>query len=383
MTQAGQNQRSEQGKTAPADWESGPEAFFKAWHKSIAASAESWKKLWTELPAPASPAEWAERWAELWRKPAEATADANTDGIGPQLFNRLINAGSVYLTVVSFWEKAIPALLTNATGLPDSKKIEALNEQWLKHYKEVMKALWGAQPTAEQSEIIDSVGRMLKLQTDLFSKFGAPMLDDLKAVSEKIPAVLQGDRQKMLEILGIFRDDYDKTAGKIFNMPAMGYFSQFQQRFNQLVDSYIRYRNALNEYFTLLYQTGIKGAEKVVGRIDDFRSDDWTTKEAAHKFYRAWMTINEETFHDLFVSPQFIAMLNEVLTRGLLFRKSMDEFYDKLVENSPLPNRRDMDEVYKSLYELRKELRALKKETDRLKSEIEASATASRVAQKP
>jgi hypothetical protein len=121
---------------------------------------------------------------------------------------------------------------------------------------------------------------------------------------------------------------------------------------------------------TLLYQTGIKGTERVIGKIKELENEDWTSKDSGKKFYRVWLSINEETFHDLFVSAQFTEMLHHVTTKGLLFRKSYDDFFEKILKNTPLPNRRDMDEVYKSLYDLRKELRAIKKEMAKLQASI-------------
>ena len=116
----------------------------------------------------------------------------------------------------------------------------------------------------------------------------------------------------------------------------------------------------------MFYQTGIRAMERVLSRLEEFKDEDWSTPEGVRKFYRLWWTINEDTYHELFLSEEFINLLREVLIRGLLFKKWLDELYDKMVEPLPIPRKKDMDEVYRAIYELKKEVRWQRKALEKL-----------------
>jgi hypothetical protein len=45
------------------------------------------------------------------------------------------------------------------------------------------------------------------------------------------------------------------------------------------------------------------------------------------------------------------------LTRGLLFRKQLDDLSDQIIKFTNLPTKQDMDEIYRTIYDLRKEVR--------------------------
>jgi len=245
--------------------------------------------------------------------------------------------------------------------------MKKVSEKWIEEYQEVMKSLWGPAPSEDRKQIIDSWGAMLKGQVDSFFKFVSPVFENLDKFPEKFSAAAKGDQQGILDLYAILRNDYEQTIGKLFKMPAMGYFKEFQERVYHIIDSYIEFQAVLEEYYSLFYETGMASMQKVMARMSEFKEEDWSNPEGMKKFYRMWLQMNEDAFHDLFLTPSFINLLREVLTRGLQFRKWTEELYDKIIEATPLPSKSDMDEVYKALYDLKKEVRGLKKELDHVK----------------
>ncbi len=68
-------------------------------------------------------------------------------------------------------------------------------------------------------------------------------------------------------------------------------------------------------------------------------------------------TINEEVYQELFRSEEFSKLSREVNSRGLLFRKWIDDVFEQILKFTSLPSKRDMDEIYRTLYDLKKEVR--------------------------
>ena len=354
------------GPTSPARPD-GQNQLWKSWQDAWNQAAEQWQKAWSAGPLQIPAMQYWTRWNEIFMKPFSEIMQQKPEGIGPEVFAKVLNASMIYSKVMEFWQQALAALISIAQGKPDADSLKKVSEKWIEEYQEVMKTVWGAAPSEAQKQMINSLGITLKTQLDAFFNFLSPVFADLDKIPEKIQAATKGEPQGLLDLFSIFRKDYEQTIGKIFRMPAMGYFSALQERANHMVDSYIEFLAVLNEYYSLFYETGGKAMEKIIGRLSEFKDEDWSDPESQKKFYRLWLQMNEDAYHELFLSPQFINLLREVLTRGLEFRKWTDELYDKLIEATPLPSKKDMDEVYHAIYELKKEVRSLQKKLEQAK----------------
>lgn len=372
MSEAKQEKKSEVGKE-PGSIPIWQEELWKGWQAAWQKGLEQWQKMLEQGKKEFPGTELFQSWQEMILKQFQELTKGQALGLGAEVFSKVLNAGAVYTQVLEFWRKAFASLLELETGKLDAEALKQLQEKWLNQYQEVMKTLWGVKPSEAQQEILESWAKMLKTQTDAFWEAITPILKNLEQFPDKLQASAKGDLQGMLDLYALLRKNYEDSIGKVFHLPTMGYFRDIQARINRSIDSYIEYLTTSSQYYSLLYQTGIRGMERVLKRLEEYKDQDWTKPESAKEFYRLWWTINEDTYHELFLSPEFINMLREVLTRGLLLRKFLDELYDKIVEPTPLPSKKDLDEIYRAIYELKKEVRWQRKAIAELRGEKSSS----------
>jgi len=341
------------------------EELFKSWQEAWRKGFENWQKLWEQGAGKFPGTEIFSNWIDFVSQQFQKLSEGAGWGLGAEVFSKMLNASAIYTQVLEFWKNAVvPVALSE--GKFDAEKIKALSDRWLEQYQKVMETLWGAEPETSRAEIAQAYAQMLKSWNDFLWGFISPLIGDINELPERIQRALKGDAKGAIELYGLFRKSYEHTIGKILQMPAMGYFRELQERINKSIDSYVEYLTVLQEYYSLFYQTGIRAMERVLSRLEEFKDEDWSTPEGVRKFYRLWWTINEDTYHELFLSEEFINLLREVLIRGLLFKKWLDELYDKMVEPLPIPRKKDMDEVYRAIYELKKEVRWQRKALEKL-----------------
>jgi hypothetical protein len=77
--------------------------------------------------------------------------------------------------------------------------------------------------------------------------------------------------------------------------------------------------------------------------------------------YQEWMSISDKTFVSLFESEAYSQLMAEVSSLQLKLRKDMEAQVEKQLANLPIATRSEMDEMYKTIYELKKEIRQLEK----------------------
>jgi hypothetical protein len=77
--------------------------------------------------------------------------------------------------------------------------------------------------------------------------------------------------------------------------------------------------------------------------------------------YQEWMSISDKTFVSLFESDNYSQLMAEVSSLQLKLRKDIDTQIEKQMAGLPIATRSEMDEIYKTIYDLKKEIRQLEK----------------------
>lgn len=92
--------------------------------------------------------------------------------------------------------------------------------------------------------------------------------------------------------------------------------------------------------------------------------------------YQEWMSISDKTFVSLFESEAYSQLMAEVSAMQLKLKKDIELQTEKMLVNVPVATRSEMDELYKTIYDLKKEVRQLEKMMELETEEDETAAVA-------
>src|SRR5690606_14187435 len=87
------------------------------------------------------------------------------------------------------------------------------------------------------------------------------------------------------------------------------------------------------------------------------------------------LNIGDKVYVDLFESDAYSKLMAEVSALQLKLRKQMDMQAEKMLSGVPVATRSDLDELYKVIYDLKKEVRQLEKMLDIESEEAPAAKT--------
>ncbi len=335
-------------------WMQWQQDFWKDWMQNASKGMEKFTGLWSGHNGKEF-AGWQENWMKSFTDALSGSVPG--EGLGADVFGRTMEAGKIYTDLLGFWTKVVTPLTQLAPGTPlTAEKIEEMHRQWNEEYGKMMEAMWGSMPEGEVQDTAKSVAGLQKTILDYMWQFYLPLSKNLEEVPEILEKAAKGESGALIEMAGLFRRNYEATMGKALKAPSMGYSREFIDNFNKTLDAYFQFQAAMTEYEALFMQTGQKASEKVFARLSEFRGKE-VSPETFKEFYRVWWTINEDTYQELFMAPVFLNLLQEVLRRGLTFRKVLDSFTDQLIEQTNLPSKKDMDEIYRAIYDLKKEIR--------------------------
>ncbi len=349
---------TEQTKEWMDQWTKMQESLMKEWASALGrmmktpVPPEEWMKV------PFAPGGLYEQWSKSL---SDLVTKREEEGVGRQVYDRITSAVKVYMDLLNFWARAMGTLKSVPTGKPlTAEEISEIRGRWMKNYQELLETLWGKGATADEESLGKALEGTALSASDLTWSLVEPVLKNMAQLPDIVQKISRGDTSAVLDLSGIFAKNYEDTVGRAMIAPSFGYFKQLNEKFGQTLHAYVRFNTAKNAFSTMMYKTGLKAAEKVYQRSTEFIGKE-ATPETFKAFYRLWWTVNEETYHELLRSEEFSAMAKEMITRGLLFRKGFDDLMDHVLRFTNIPGKKDMDEIYKTIQELKREVRNQKR----------------------
>jgi polyhydroxyalkanoate synthase subunit PhaE len=117
-------------------------------------------------------------------------------------------------------------------------------------------------------------------------------------------------------------------------------------------------KNAEMQY--MVYQQGNKVMDKLIENITN-KVENGTEINSMTALYQEWLNISDKVYVELFESDDYSKLMAEVSALQLKLRKEMDLQAEKMLAGYPVATRSEMDELYKVIYDLKKEVRQLEK----------------------
>ena len=125
----------------------------------------------------------------------------------------------------------------------------------------------------------------------------------------------------------------------------------------------------------MIYTQGVKVmdalAENVAAKV---KNGEEVTNMMA--LYQEWLNLSDKTYVSLFDSEEYSVLMAEVNAMQLKLKKDVEGQVEKMMVGIPVATRSEMDEMYKTIYELKKQVRQLQKMVDVDGEVVEEKTTA-------
>jgi polyhydroxyalkanoate synthase subunit PhaE len=289
------------------------------------------------------------------------------DHIGPEIF-----LGDWIKTSMSFWETMVsmwPNIHSADSKPPNSKKegkTNRLQTSWESTQKtwkswsrivsepETMKTIFDG--TGELPEILLKIaqtcmGSFVRLQQQWLEKAG------------KFQESTKSFRFENLgeDVVKMWRQLYETELRKIFNMPQIGLTRFYQEKMNQTIDKYNIFQAHVNEFIQTLSLPVEKSFQVMQEKLAE-SADEGHLPEGSKAYYQMWIKILEGHYMTLFQSVEFTKILNQTLYAMSEFSEAKKELLQStLLYMLPVPTQKEMDELYKEIYLLKRRIKALEK----------------------
>jgi class III poly(R)-hydroxyalkanoic acid synthase PhaE subunit len=289
---------------------------------------------------------------------------APAGGVGPETFSRVFDGMKSYFALYEFWNEWVKVMAPFGGRTPSVEEWKVVHEKMSQEYGTVIDTILGKKPPETMEEIMKLQGKLMGQGIEFLSWFRTPWTTIMRQLPQVSSKAMTGDISAVREGFSLWQTAVSDTLGKLLHIPSLGYSRQYEEKQKELVEAYVKFATSLPAFYGEFHQAGMKALDKLLERIKDIPAEN--TPESFRKFYGVWLKTNEDTFYDLFKRDEFVNMMNEVMKRGLDFKKKLDTNVSRYLESFSIPNREEMNDVYRTLYELKREVRQLTKNVQEL-----------------
>lgn len=226
-------------------------------------------------------------------------------------------------------------------------------------YKEVMDEMMSSMMGKNNmNEILNKYAKNIETYFSTSSNFGKEYQANMQDMMKKMPELMSGDFAKVSEVMKNMKDVFAKTYEPMMNLVQAGKEKESLENMIATMDKAALYQVKNTQLQYLMYTAGQKSMEKTVELLSTKMKNN-TEVTSFQNFFNEWVNTNEKVYLELFNSDEFSALKAEVLELSSGVKKSLENQFETNFGQYPLVFKNEMEEVYKTIYDLKKTIKNL------------------------
>lgn len=226
----------------------------------------------------------------------------------------------------------------------------------------------------------DDTRQYFQQATEMFQNSFKDMAGQGKNAYQQANAFFQGMNpfagQNMFEnaanAYNNMQQTFSNAISPLAKMATPNQYTKSASEWASLVDRTAIYniKNAEMQY--MVYQQGQKVMDALVENIAS-KVENGVEINNITALYQEWLNIGDKVYVELFESDEYSQLMAEVSAIQLKLRKDYETQMERSLSGLPIATRSELDELYKTIYELKKEVRQLEKMMEVNVSEVEST----------
>ncbi len=292
-------------------------------------------------------------------------------------FASMFNNAEMQMKSFEFWMPMMKSI-QDKTFTPDMFK-EMFNTPV---YKEMMDKMFGNQPDWMNNMMENPAMASMKDNMNKMMGQNKNMFDNMKGMMNTNMPNMNDAMANMMNYYNQFNSSIDNAVAPFTKLMGTNKNNESINTMKEISNMMMAYnvKNTQMQYMT--YQTGLKAMDEV---SENIYASIQEGKDMSNflDLYSTWLNTNDKHFVKLYETEEYSKMMSEVSAMQLTLKKKVEASIEKSMEHLPLINRTEMDELYKTIYDLKKKINALESQLNiEDTSTVEANATTKTAAKK-
>ena len=219
----------------------------------------------------------------------------------------------------------------------------------------------------EMQKAFQDSSELWGLYCEQWKGFVQPWTESLRRAPWRFGQGSTGNGSALIEFTNLYWDAYERTFGRLLESPSLGHTREMNEDLLKGFDAWLDYRRASFEYQVTLGETWIHAFEEIMRRLVT-QAEKGETVPGVRKLLFLWVEVVDHTFTKVFRSEEYIRLQGQLVNAATAYKLREREIVDAFLKASHLPSRSELDEGYRRIYELRKEVKELRKAVQEIKA---------------
>jgi class III poly(R)-hydroxyalkanoic acid synthase PhaE subunit len=184
--------------------------------------------------------------------------------------------------------------------------------------------------------------------------------EPLRLSLEIASRVVVGYASAVSEVTNLYWDIYEKTFGSVLQSPSLGYTREFNNKLFKSFDAWINFSKASVDYQLVLLNVWLKASDELMRELASSEQKGEMVQNW-QQFLQVWSSVFDRVFAQTFRSEDALEIQGKFLNSAMTYRLHQQQLMEVFLKMNDLPSRSEVDEIHRSIYELRKEIKSLKK----------------------
>ena len=346
------------------DWGSQVSSMMEAWAE---AQRGAWR-AWADLAVPSASAAGGQATPgpagapnmgalnETWQRMAEQTTSTWTAGADPV-------ARDVAARIVDSQQTAMRFAGLMLQSWQDLAGMSASGGDWagaIKRFTEQLQSATWRGPTSfgQSSEDMTDLWRMY---VEGLSRMTGPWSETLKRSPGHFGEALAGDHSELLELSRLYWDAWERTGGRLFEGPSLGFSREFEERLLRGFDAWVDWRKSIFEYQVVYGKALADAVEGFVNKLHA-KAEAGEPIESMGELFTMYTLETDAVLEQAFRTEEYAAVQGLMLNAAMKYRKHEREIVETFLKMTDIPARSELDEAFQAIHALRREVRELRRE---------------------
>ena len=303
-----------------------------------------------------------DRWHELASESLKAwTAEA--EGVGKYVAERLVATQDETLKFLKLSMNAWSAIAPNAGADGQEHfgtQMEMLRQQFL-------------QLPVTMDKVTKDLGELWRLYLVETQKIQQPWAESFRQAPWHFGETASGPGTALVQMGNLYWDAYERTFGRLLESPSLGHTRELHEDLLKGFDAWLEYRRASFEYQVEVAEISTRAFEQFM-RTLVARAERGEPVQGVRQLMFVWIEVVDDVFAEAFRSEKYIRIQGRLVNSATAYRVRERELADAFLKTTHIASRSELDEAYRNIYTLRKEVKELKKMIQGAKAHAPAGA---------
>lgn len=297
-------------------------------------------------------------WTGTMNTSYDAFSKSIKNPFNADMFKNMYEGGQMYMKVQEMFQPMMTALKNSDFSVDTWKNIYSADNS-----KKITEQLFGSFfNNASLKEVFESSTKQMQNFFVNQNGLGKEYYEQMQNMSAQFPEMFSGNSETMKDLYTKMNNVFGKTFEPLLKLANPGKEKENVEATIALLDKVTEFSIKQSELQSHLYKTMQASMETLAKETQDKYKDlqaGTYTMPTANELHAEWVKTNEKMFSELFATDEFSKVKAEALNLSMDVKKHFEKQFENVFEQYPLTFKSEMEEVYKTMHDLKKTVKEL------------------------